>query len=213
MTFHIKPTTSFLKQMTLSPFHAAILPVWCIRLGLPCGALAVMAVSSRKLWLMLASSVELSLSAFGPGQGYQMLVDNGWLICIYDGCVPPKSSFCGCWVLYLTLFTCEFVNDSWAFWHWGALDFRGFQTFNLFFFIWLMFPKREVVEIGGQLRRIGHDPTGVREENKDDLMGLVLPHMLCIEEPPIIFPRMQIRKQVLQVERWGSTWFTRSTCS
>ena len=82
--FIFKPTTSFLKQMTLSPFRAAILAVWCIRLGLPCAALAVMAVSSRKLWLMLASSVELSLSAFGPGQGYQMLVDNGSLICIYD---------------------------------------------------------------------------------------------------------------------------------
>eukprot|EP00434_Breviolum_minutum_P033935 symbB.v1.2.030028.t1/scaffold3341.1/size61037/2 len=32
-------------------------------LGLPCGALAVMAVSSRKLWLMLASSVAMMASA------------------------------------------------------------------------------------------------------------------------------------------------------
>ena len=33
MTFHIKPTTSFMKQLTLSPFHAAILPVWVHKAG------------------------------------------------------------------------------------------------------------------------------------------------------------------------------------
>lgn len=53
-----------------------------------------------------------------------------------------------------------------------GLSILAIPNLQSVFFIWLMFPKREVVQIGGQLRRIGHDPTGMREENKDVFKSL-----------------------------------------
>ena len=88
------------------------------------------------------------------------------------------------------------MNDGSVFWHPRAFNFGYSKPSICFFFIWLLVPKREVVHIHGQVRRIGHDPTGARGENNNDQMGLVPPHILCIPK--------QIRKQVLQVDRRGS---------
>ena len=53
------------------------------------------------------------------------------------------------------------------------------------------------MEIGGQPRRIGHDPTGVREENKDDQIGLVP----CIEEPPTFFHQSKFASKYCKKKR------------